>query len=76
MANSRTNKVFNSHNPVTGEPIGTYTIHSAKEVSETVDYARHASVAWVSLGFPGRKRVLLAWSTYIIKNIDQIAALV
>ena len=76
MATSRTNKVFNSHNPVTGEPIGTYTIHSAKEVSETVDYARHASVAWVSLGFPGRKRVLLAWSTYIIKNIDQIAALV
>jgi aldehyde dehydrogenase (NAD+) len=76
MANSRTNKVFNSHNPVTGEPIGTYTIHSAKEVSETVDYARHASVAWVSLGFPGRKRVLLAWSTYIIKNIDQIAGLV
>ena len=76
MATSRTNKVFNSHNPVTGEPIGNYTIHSAKEVSETVDYARHASVAWVSLGFPGRKRVLLAWSTYIIKNIDQIAALV
>lgn len=76
MATSRTNKVFNSHNPVTGEPIGTYTIHSAKEVSETVDYARHASVAWVSLGFPGRKRVLLAWRTYIIKNIDQIAALV
>jgi aldehyde dehydrogenase (NAD+) len=76
MATTRTNKVFNSHNPVTGEPIGTYTIHSAKEVSETVDYARHASVAWVSLGFPGRKRVLLAWSTYIIKNIDQIAALV
>jgi len=76
MATSHTNKVFNSHNPVTGEPIGTYTIHSAKEVSETVDYARHASVAWVSLGFPGRKRVLLAWSTYIIKNIDQIAALV
>ena len=76
MATSRTNKVFNSHNPVTGEPIGTYTIHSAKEVSETVDYARQASVAWVSLGFPGRKKVLLAWSTYIIKNIDQIAALV
>ena len=76
MATSHTNKVFNSHSPVTGEPIGTYTIHSAKEVSETVDYARHASVAWVSLGFPGRKRVLLAWSTYIIKNIDQIAALV
>ena len=76
MATSHTNKVFNSHNHVTGEPIGTYTIHSAKEVSETVDYARHASVAWVSLGFPGRKKVLLAWSTYIIKNIDQIAALV
>ena len=73
---SRSSKAFNSYNPVTGEPIGTYPILSAKEVSGIVGHARHASSAWVALGFPGRKKVLLAWSTYIIKNIDQIAALV
>ena len=76
MATTPSTKVFNSHNPVTGEPVGTYPIYSAKEVSEIVDYARHASAAWVNLDFPGRKKVLLAWSAYIIKNVDQIAALV
>jgi hypothetical protein len=45
-------------------------------VAEVVDHARFASAAWVKLGFSGRKRVLLAWSTYIINNVDQIAALV
>ena len=76
MATTPSTKVFNSHNPVTGEPVGTYPICSAKEVSEIVDFARHASTAWVNLDFPGRKKVLLAWSAYIIKNVDQIAALV
>ena len=73
---SRSSKAFNSYNPVTGEPIGTYPILSAKEVAGIVGHARHASSAWVALGFPGRKKVLLAWSTYIINNIDQISALV
>jgi aldehyde dehydrogenase (NAD+) len=76
MATTPSTKVFSSHNPVTGEPVGTYPICSAKEVSEIVDFARHASTAWVNLDFPGRKKVLLAWSAYIIKNVDQIAALV
>ena len=75
MATSRSAKAFNSYNPVTGEPVGTYQIHSAKQVSEIVSHARHASTAWVNLGFSGRKKVLLTWSKYIISNLDQIAAL-
>ena len=73
---SRPSKAFNSHNPVTGEPVGTYPIHTAKVVAEIVEHARIASNDWVKLGFLGRKKVLLAWSNYIIKNVDQIAALV
>ena len=76
MATSRSAKAFNSHNPVTGEPVGSFPIYSAKQVSEIVSHARHASTAWVNLGFPGRKKVLLSWSKYIINNIDQIATLV
>jgi len=57
MATTPSTKVFNSHNPVTGEPVGTFPIYSAKEVSEIVDFARHASTAWVNLDFPGRKKV-------------------
>ena len=73
---SRSVNAFNSHNPVTSEPVGSYPIYSASMVAEVVDHARFASAAWVKLGFSGRKRVLLAWSTYIINNVDQIAALV
>ena len=76
MATSRSAKAFNSYNPVTGEPVGSYPIYSAKQVSEIVSHARQASTAWVNLGFPGRKKVLLAWSKYIISNIEQIATLV
>jgi len=75
---SRTNssKAFNSYNPVTGEPVGTYPIFSSKQVADSVMHARNASSAWVSLGFVGRKKVLLAWSSYIINHVDQIAALI
>ena len=76
MATSKSSKAFNSYNPVNGEAIGTYPIHSAKAVAEVVAHARYASTPWASLGFPGRKKTLLAWSNYIINNIDQIAALV
>lgn len=69
-------KTFNSLNPVTDEVIGTYPMKSAKEVAEIVHLARLASPAWVALGFGGRKKVLLAWSKYIINNIDHIAALI
>ena len=69
-------KAFNSHNPATGEVIGTYPITSAKEVQQIVNDARAASIKWEKLGFSGRKKVLLAWSSYIINNIDQIAAIV
>ena len=76
MATSRTSKAFNSHNPVTGETVGAYPIYSSKDVAQIVAHARHASTAWATLGFAGRKKVLLAWSNYIINNVDQIAALV
>lgn len=76
MTTSKSSKVFNSHNPVNGETVGAYPIHSAKTVNEIVDRARNASTAWQKFGFSGRKKVLLAWSGYIINNIDQIAALV
>jgi len=73
---SRAAKAFNSFNPVNGEVIGAYPIQTVKQVSEVVAHARHASTAWVNLGFSGRKKVLLSWSKYIIDHVDQIAALV
>jgi aldehyde dehydrogenase (NAD+) len=75
MATKRTPS-FNSHNPATGEIAGTYPIISAKQVVEILSYAREASKKWQELGFAGRKKTLLAWSSLIIKRIDQIASLI
>ncbi len=67
---------FDSHNPATAEVVGTYPIMNAKQVGEIVSHARNASIQWQKLGFSGRKKVLLAWSTLIIKRIDHIATLI
>ncbi|MBU3734918.1 MAG: aldehyde dehydrogenase family protein [Candidatus Planktophila sp.] len=69
-------KTFNSFNPANGEVVGRYPIFTPKEVGRVVTQARHASDGWVQLGFNGRKKTLLAWSSYIINNIEQIAALI
>ncbi len=69
-------KTFNSFNPSTGEVIGRYPIFTSKEVSAVVAQAREASQGWVQLGFNGRKKTLLAWSSYIINNIEQISELI
>ena len=69
-------KTFNSFNPANGEVVGRYPIFTPKEVGSVVAQARHASEGWVQLGFNGRKKTLLAWSSYIINNIEQIAELI
>ena len=69
-------KTFNSFNPSNGEVVGRYPIFTSKEVGAVVAQAREASEGWVQLGFNGRKKTLLAWSSYIINNIEEIAALI
>ena len=69
-------KTFNSFNPSSGEVVGRYPIFTAKEVATVVAQAREASDGWVNIGFSGRKKTLLAWSGYIINNIEQISHLI
>ena len=69
-------KTFNSLNPVTNKVIGKYPIQLDKEVDLAVAQARIATSQWVKLGFNGRKKTLLAWSSHIIKNIEEIASLI
>ena len=69
-------KSFKSYNPVTNKVIGTYPIQLDKEVDQIVARARVASPKWVNLGFSGRKKTLLAWSNYIIRNIEEVASLI
>ena len=67
---------FNSHYPVTGEVLASYEITERDEVNLAVDLARDASVAWVALGFAGRRKVLLRWSKLLMQRVDEITDLI
>ncbi len=67
---------FDSHNPVTNEVLASYEIFSEEAVNSAVDRARVASRAWRELGFHGRRRILLKWSSDLLTNIDALVELV
>ena len=67
---------FDSHNPVNNEVIASHLITDEAGVREAVATARAASQQWRDLGFKGRKKILLKWSTYLMENVDELAELV
>jgi len=67
---------FDSHNPVNNEVIASHLITDEAGVREAVATARAASQQWRDLGFKGRKKILLKWSTYLMEHVDELADLV
>ena len=69
-------QTFDSLNPVNDEVIASHPITDEAGVRAAVASARAASVQWQEIGFSGRKKVLLKWSTYLMQNVDELAELV
>ena len=69
-------KTFQSLNPVTGEVIATYPITSTAQVYEATTIAYDAFERWSALGFRNRRKILLAYSDAILKEIDRLSDLV
>jgi aldehyde dehydrogenase (NAD+) len=69
-------KTFASLNPVTGEVVGKHPIATKREVYDAVTIASFAATRWSELGFKGRRKVLIAYSENILKQIDQLAEIV
>lgn len=67
---------FNSLNPVNNEILATFPIFSHNDVARVVTSAAEAGPAWQSLGFYGRRKVLLAWSKLLTDRINEIASLI
>jgi acyl-CoA reductase-like NAD-dependent aldehyde dehydrogenase len=67
---------FDSHNPATNEVIASHEIYSEEAVKAAVERARDASREWRELGFRGRRKVLLKWSTDLLANVDALTELV
>jgi acyl-CoA reductase-like NAD-dependent aldehyde dehydrogenase len=69
-------KTFDSLNPATDEPVGTFPIFGAAEVGETVTRAREAAGWWAALTWKERRTRLLAWKSYLTRYIMRLAEVV
>lgn len=69
-------KTFQSLNPVTGDVIATYPITTAAQVYEATTIAYDAFERWSASGFRSRRKILLAYSEAILKEIDRLSDLV
>jgi len=75
-SHSGTVKTFDSLNPATGEPVGTFPLFGEHEVAEAVARAREAAQWWAGLSGKERRTRLLAWKSYLTRYIMRISELV
>jgi len=69
-------KTFDSLNPATDEPVGTFPIFGEDEVNDTVAKAREAAAWWSALSWKERQLRLLAWKSYLTRYIMRLAEVV
>ncbi|CAN5493914.1 aldehyde dehydrogenase family protein [soil metagenome] len=69
-------QTFESLNPASGEPLGSYPVHTAADVDNAVIRARAGAAWWRDLGFDGRKQRLLAYKGLIARKSDELVQLV
>jgi len=69
-------RTFDSLNPATSEPIGTFPILGEDEVNDIVARAREAATWWSALGWKERQVRLMAWKSYLIRYIGRLSELV
>ena len=69
-------QTFDSLNPVNDELIASHPITDEAGVRAAVATARTAALQWREIGFSGRRKMLLKWSTDLMANVDELAELV
>jgi acyl-CoA reductase-like NAD-dependent aldehyde dehydrogenase len=69
-------ETFDSLNPATDQVVGSYPVHSAEQVRETVAKAREAADWWASLGFDGRGARLRRWAANVTRRMAELAEVV
>ena len=69
-------QTFDSLNPVNDEVIASHPITDEAGVRAAVAAARDAAAQWREIGFSGRRKMLLKWSTDLMANVDELAELV
>jgi acyl-CoA reductase-like NAD-dependent aldehyde dehydrogenase len=69
-------ETFDSLSPATDEVVGTYPVHTAGQVRDTVAKAREAAAWWASLGFDGRGARLRRWAANVLRRMDELCEVV
>ena len=69
-------QTFSKLSPVNGEVLANYVNFSKEDVAESVAQAHLKKAMWQSLSFYDRKTLLLQWSKYLAKNLEELAGLV
>ncbi|MDT4891213.1 MAG: succinate-semialdehyde dehydrogenase / glutarate-semialdehyde dehydrogenase [Pseudonocardiales bacterium] len=66
---------FELRNPANGEVVGNYPVHTGVDIAEMLAQARVAQLWWEGLGFAGRRKRMLRWTSYLAKRVDEICEL-
>ena len=69
-------ETFQSVDPASGEPVGTFPVHSEADVQAAVARARPAAEWWAGLGFAGRADWLGAWRAALASRAAELAELI
>jgi acyl-CoA reductase-like NAD-dependent aldehyde dehydrogenase len=69
-------ETFQSVEPATGQPVGTFPVHSEADVRAAVVRARPAAEWWAGLGFAGRAERLGAWRARLAGRTAELAELI
>lgn len=66
---------LSSHDPATGEVVGSVPVHTADEVDAAVARARVAAQRWAALSFEAREEELTAFRKAIVAQVGRLAEL-
>jgi succinate-semialdehyde dehydrogenase/glutarate-semialdehyde dehydrogenase len=67
---------FDSTSPATGERVGTFPVDGPEQVAAAVGRAREAARWWAGLGFAGRERRLLAFTSLLTRRSEEVCDLI
>ena len=68
-----TERVIISHNPATGEEVGRVPVYDSFQIREAIVRVRAAQVAWQSLSYKQRARIVLRAREIVLRDLESIA---
>ncbi len=67
---------FASHDPATGETVGSFPVYDAAAVGAAVERARDAAAWWAGIGYSGRGERLRAYAAVLARRMRELAELI